>query len=460
MAYTPTTQVIKNKDGSYTVTTPTGSSTVAGNKVTTISGAGAYETPTTTSPTTPPAVTPPSDISKINQVGEITLPKISPKIGDISTATASTAGSKTKVDDLEKQIQEMTAANVGATRSSLLNLLQKDRTQTREDVYKELGISSKDYLSDRKVLISEIDSLSQDYAKKEAEMERRIMEFEKNSTGMLQGALDQRANEIRQSYAIELNAKSAYIKSKSAILQALDGNFQLARDLANDAVNDVVSDQKLKMDATLQFYDMNQDVIDRLDSQYKDAVNYAIDEARYKYEQALDEKNRIGEMMIDPALRGAGITTNDTLEEAYAKAARVAGPNYVASQNIIHGGSEGVTTSTSMFDDVMQAAIDAGASTSLAALKAVEYAESKGIQLSQAERNSLVERAKNLTKTVAPITPTQTSAKTPVTAYQTGQNVGTGIKPYLEAMEPQNLWGGVKTVGGTVGNFFSGLFGL
>jgi hypothetical protein len=449
MAYTPTTQVIKNNDGSYTVTTPTGSSTVAGNKVATTSGAGAYGTPTTT--TTTPPVAPPSDISKINQVGEITLPEIPPKIGDISTATASTAGSKTRVDNLEKQFQEMTAANVGATRSSLLNLLQKDRTQTREDIYKELGISSKDYLSDRKVLISEIDSLSQDYAKKEAEMERRIMEFEKNSTGMLQGALDQRANEIRQSYAIELNAKSAYIKSKSAILQALDGNFQLARDLANDAVNDVVADQKLKMDATLQFYDMYQDVINTMELPYKRAIEEAALREERAYNQSVKDAEFVRDLMLDNV--NAKINITDSPQEAYRKYTAAGGGS-------ITGGSEGVTTSTSMFDDVMQAAIDAGASTSLAALKAVEYAESKGIQLSQAERNSLVERAKNLTKTVAPITPTQTSAKTPVTAYQAGQNVGTGIKPYLEAMEPQNLWGGVKTVGGTVGNFFSGLFGL
>jgi hypothetical protein len=445
MAYTPTTQVIKNNDGSYTVTTPTGSSTVAGNKVATTSGAGAYGTPTTT--TTTPPVAPPSDISKINQVGEITLPEIPPKIGDISTATASTAGSKTRVDNLEKQFQEMTAANVGATRSSLLNLLQKDRTQTREDIYKELGISSKDYLSDRKVLISEIDSLSQDYAKKEAEMERRIMEFEKNSTGMLQGALDQRANEIRQSYAIELNAKSAYIKSKSAILQALDGNFQLARDLANDAVNDVVADQKLKMDATLQFYDMYQDVINTMELPYKRAIEEAALREERAYNQSVKDAEFVRDLMLDNV--NAKINITDSPQEAYRK--------YTATGG---GSIKGVTTSTSMFDDVMQAAIDAGASTSLAALKAVEYAESKGIQLSQAERNSLVERAKNLTKTVAPITPTQTSAKTPVTPYQAGQNVGTGIKPYLEAMEPQNLWGGVKTVGGTVGNFFSGLFGL
>jgi hypothetical protein len=449
MAYTPTTQVIKNNDGSYTVTTPTGSSTVAGNKVATTSGAGAYGTPTTT--TTTPPVAPPSDISKINQVGEITLPEIPPKIGDISTATASTAGSKTRVDNLEKQFQEMTAANVGATRSSLLNLLQKDRTQTREDIYKELGISSKDYLSDRKVLISEIDSLSQDYAKKEAEMERRIMEFEKNSTGMLQGALDQRANEIRQSYAIELNAKSAYIKSKSAILQALDGNFQLARDLANDAVNDVVADQKLKMDATLQFYDMYQDVINTMELPYKRAIEEAALREERAYNQSVKDAEFVRDLMLDNV--NAKINITDSPQEAYRKYTAAGGGS-------ITGGSEGVTTSTSMFDDVMQAAIDAGASTSLAALKAVEYAESKGIQLSQAERNSLVERAKNLTKTVAPITPTQTSAKTPVTPYQAGQNVGTGIKPYLEAMEPQNLWGGVKTVGGTVGNFFSGLFGL
>jgi hypothetical protein len=54
-----TTTIGKNKDGSYTVTTPSGSSRVSGNTVTTISGSGAYgsTTPQPSSPTPTPTTT-------------------------------------------------------------------------------------------------------------------------------------------------------------------------------------------------------------------------------------------------------------------------------------------------------------------------------------------------------------------------------------------------------------------
>lgn len=439
MAYTPTTQVIKNTDGSYTVTTPTGSSSVAGNTVTSTSGAGAYGTPAL------PPVTPPEDVSKITQIGDITMPDMKSKIGNISTASASTAGSKTRVDELEKQLQEMTTANVGATSSSILNLLQKDRSKTREDMYSELGIDSKDYLSDRKVIISEIDSLSQDYTKKEAEMERRIMEFEKNATGMLQGPLDQRADEIRRSYAIELNAKSAYIKSKSAILQALDGNFQLARDLANDAVNDVVADQKLKMDATLQFYDMYRDVIGTMELPYKRAMEEAVRNEERAYDKSVKDAEFVRDLMLNNT--GAKINITDSPQEAYRK--------YIAA-----GGDTGGVGGTTTPAGLLQRAIDSGLSAEEAALDVAGFYENTGVQVTEKMINGWMEQARKLTKTVAPVAPTPIKAR--ATAYQTGQNVGTGITPYFEAMQPQNLWGGVQTTLGRegIGGFFSGLFSL
>jgi hypothetical protein len=56
------TEVVKNKDGSYTVTTSSGSSRVSGNTVTTISGSGAYgsTTPKPSSPTPTPTAPKPS----------------------------------------------------------------------------------------------------------------------------------------------------------------------------------------------------------------------------------------------------------------------------------------------------------------------------------------------------------------------------------------------------------------
>jgi hypothetical protein len=63
---------------------------------------------------------------------------------------------------------------------------------------------------------------------------------------------------------------------------------------------------------------MNQDSIDRLDNKYQDALKTSITLARDQYDQSLSTKNTIGQLILN--YPKAGITMNDTIEQAYQKA--------------------------------------------------------------------------------------------------------------------------------------------
>jgi len=75
-------------------------------------------------------------------------------------------------------------------------------------------------------------------------------------------------------------------------------------------------------------------------------------------------------------------------------------------------------------------------------------------------RASVISKANQIASDALKTKEATVTPKAPVTAYSAGQSINTGIKPFYEAMKPENLWQGTKTVGSTVGNFFSGLFGL
>ncbi len=341
----------------------------------------------------------PTNVGNINVIPEITLPNVPTKPGDISKAISTTEGSKTRLSDMEKQIADYTAENYSTTGSMISKLLGQDRSKIREEAYDKLGISSEQYLSDRKVMLSEIDSLNQDYTKKEAEMERRIMELEKNPQGMVQGVLDQRVDDLRRSYSIELNAKSAYIKSKSSMLQALDGNFELARDLANDAVEDATADQKMKLDATMMFYDMYKDVISTLDAPYQRAMKESLLKEERDYDQSVRDAEFKRDLMLENP--NAKITQNDSIDQAIKKF-NMAGGKDGASITTMGGGVE---------DVIMESLIN-GATPEAAAREAIMTLENMGIQTDRDDLTRYTEYARNTQKTLT--IPSTTETTTPV----------------------------------------------
>jgi hypothetical protein len=273
-----------------------------------------------------PTATAPTTASNINTVNSTNLPVLSPYTGSITNATGATTALQSFYDtqskiatDSQAQLEKLQAQQQ-TDKSSILSFLSKQQSpdQVRSDLQAQFGIDPANYFADQKARVAEIDSLSQDYNKKVAERDKILMQAEENSTGMLSNALDARLNKIKQNYAIELNQMSSNINSKAATMQALEGNFNSAQDFIRQAVQDSVSDTKYKLDTLMTFYQMNQDSIDRLDNKYQDALKTSITLARDQYDQSLSTKNTIGQLILN--YPKAGITMNDTIEQAYQKA--------------------------------------------------------------------------------------------------------------------------------------------
>lgn len=121
-----------------------------------------------------------------------------------------------------------------------------------------------------------------------------------------------------------------------------------------------------------------------------------------------------------------------------------------------------------LFDSVIQAALDGGANASQAALAAVTYAETNGISLTVAERNTITKRASELKPTPKAETPKAAEAEkkpyvpsSPV-SYGAGKEYGKiagGVTETLlekKAEESQFVY---KNILQPIGSFFSGLFG-
>jgi len=130
---------------------------------------------------------------------------------------------------------------------------------------------------------------------------------------------------------------------------------------------------------------------------------------------------------------------------------------------------------TTLFDTIMQDAINNGASPSDAALAAAQYATNNGISLTKEERAALSDRANNMTPTTEPgkdirvgtgevltfgeISPeTEYITKSPddIKREKAKQSaIDKGLTSYLDPITGKI----VSTTGGTIGSFFGDLFG-
>lgn len=248
------------------------------------------------------------------------LPSTSPYSGNVSSAAASTAGASSALEAQMASYQEQLAQREreqAQNQKSLLSFLKNAPSQTemRQDAYQEAGIDPSEYFADQKRRIAEIDTLTQEYNAQVAARDQAIAQsYDKLATNSF---INNQIGQIERNAAPRLNQMSANINSKAAVLQALQGNFNEARSFVDQAVNDAVADQKFKLDLYTTMYQMNQDSIDRLDKKYSEAFGYAFTLAQREYDEAREDKQLLGELLLQNPQ--AGISMNDTLDQAYAK---------------------------------------------------------------------------------------------------------------------------------------------
>lgn len=303
----------------------------------------AYGVPTATqqgginTPIIPPPAIAPSNAGNVKTSSQVQIPTGTPPNGNITDANASTAGVGTQIDTMQKYFADQATlakqqadslqADQEKNKGLLSSLLSNTKTssQTRADAYSNIGIDPATYFADQKTKITEIGSLTKDYNDFKSQVDEQKAQLIGQGRGIPQDLLDNQAAQIDRNAAPKLNAMSANINAQSAVLQALQGNFNSATNFVNQAVTDATADAKFKVDTFNTFYQMNQDTINSLDSKYQSAITNAMTLAKDSYDQQVSDKKAVGDLMINNPQ--AGITMTDTLASAQSKAAQYISSN-------------------------------------------------------------------------------------------------------------------------------------
>lgn len=312
-----------------------------------------------------PGGTAPSNTANITQTGNVNIPQVSPYVSGISDANASTAGIQTGITAQEDLLdladnRETANNNVNASKNSIFDFLssQKSQAQVRQDAFQQIGFDPREYFIDQKAKIAEIGKLTEDYnAVEKARDEQLAATSDRLATNSF---INNQQAQINRNAAPKLNAISANVKSKAAVLEALQGNFAEANKFVDQAVDDATADQKFRLDSLTTFYEMNMDTLDRMDKLYKDAMeatikkeqdtlDYQRDLYKIKYTQEMQAAYSKGSggsrggisNNIESDFRQDGVSLLDqvtagglTLEAAYQKLRRLYSPDEVSDDFI------------------------------------------------------------------------------------------------------------------------------
>lgn len=278
--------------------------------------------------------------------------------------------------------RELAIKQQAENKSSLQKLQEKFGLigQKREEGLAELGFEPSQVFAQQKAQLAEVDALYQDYNATVAMRDKQIAQSHDKLAPM--DFINNQIAQINRNANVVLGQKSSNINSKLAIMEAQNNNWEQAQKFVNQAITDYTAGLTADYDMALKFYDENQDLIDSLGKDYTSALkerNALILDQIIAAEREVQQK-------IDNDFRQQGIDINLMQEERLGREATTG------------------TTSTNV-NDILQDAIDNGATPSEAARAAATVYEGMGIQATQKDLNNWTEQAKNLTKTPVPEAP-------------------------------------------------------
>lgn len=405
---------------------------------------------------TPPKPTAPNSAGDIRQSGSVRMPQTSPGYGSISSAVATTAGNKNYLDILKAYEDSALAredARYNQNQKGLSSLLSMTRSpaDARSSAQKETGIIPKEYYADQQRRIAEVDKLTEEYNKTTAQRDEALDKIDLNEGGALEIGLNAARAQIERTYAVKLNQMSANINSKSAVMEALQGNFNSAQSFVNQAVQDAIADNAYQVTLYKEFRDLNEESFNRLDDIYKTSFNAAMNLAEKDYDRAYKEKQDIGQLMIDNP--DAGLSMSDSIETAYAKV-QAAGGSLNARQEARLLAETTDPTAEQSPTGLIQQAIDSGMDPESAALDVAGYYESMGIQINESTISKWIKEARGLTKSPSSEPAQASVTKTPLISKR---SIGNVFKPFF-SYSTQNPYKDAKNFAGAAKSFFTSLF--
>jgi len=392
-------------------------------------------------PSIPKSTVPTNAGSIPSPFSPVQTPTITPDLGNISLATAGMGGYQSFLDankgfyEQQMQMQQQQSAKQDSMLQKFLGSVQSP-TEARAQAQQETGIDVQKYFAKQEAGVKEIESLTKDYNKVVAMKDQQIAQTHDKLASM--NFINNQVAQIERNAAPQLNQLSANINAKAAALQAQQGNFAEAQAYVNQAVQDATAETKFQFDMYQMLYQNNQESFDRLNAIYTNAYNTSMNIAQTAYEQQRAEKQTIGNLLLEYPTAGIDIYA-DSLDEAYRKAGLVPPTATGGSKESLTAdmknflfaqenpafadfmGKNGSGT-TANYTQVMQAAIDAGASPEEASRAAASVSEGDGIPVDQKTLSSWTAYARQLSPT--PVQPAEQTISAPSGTYSSSSGGG------------------------------------
>lgn len=288
---------------------------------------------------------PTSSADNVVGVSQVNLPNTQPTVPDLSQVKGRVEFNKTVGDYYMAQAESAKAEREKAKDSPLAGLADQSLkrfeslpniAEIRSQAKSLTGFDDeavKDYFAKQSAAREELATLTGEYDKLLAQRDQAI-EARRQQGGGTTAGTDQAIAQVTRDFNFRLNQQSAVIKTKSALMEARQGNFQEAQTFIKEAVNDATYETRFNLDLFSTFYGRYESQLEKLDSKYNDAVKSALTSAKEAYDTQYEEMTKKGELMIKyPEL---GITLNESLEDAYGKLATA-----ISSGAIMGGKSTG-----------------------------------------------------------------------------------------------------------------------
>jgi hypothetical protein len=194
-------------------------------------------------------------------------------------------------------------------RSSLLDIFKKQQ-EDRPDIssiiseqFDKFGVT--ETLGRVNALVPEIDALNQQLIK--INDEQFAQEQQAEALGMSTTFISGRKARIQRAFESRKASVSAQITAKSSLVNALNGNIEVAQSLAKQAVDASVYDQQQKVDDFNTLYNIYSTEITSLESSQKDFLDNIRKQQETQLEIARQENQQKMDVVIEAASNGVDL---------------------------------------------------------------------------------------------------------------------------------------------------------
>jgi len=274
----------------------------------------------------------PGSADQINTgAGEVNIPPNNNTDPHTSNASASNTAERTRIaeeqkllDDEEKrrvEAIEKQQKDASAFQGVIGNLLGNGKESKTEELESEFNVDKKEFLAERLAKQDEITALE---TQQQSLIDSRDNLIQQQYGRLAStGIINNQINEIQRNYQPELNRMSRDINMKTAQYNSFVGNFNETQKFIQEAVSNHLADRADRIELAKFTYEQNTDLMNSLDSVYRDTFLEQIRISEREYDRDYKEKLEIASLMVDPDFAGAGITMDDSFQAAIEKASGV-----------------------------------------------------------------------------------------------------------------------------------------